>query len=245
MDDQRLGRVEDRLDELATTKLAGRQRQEEWRRVASILGLRAVIFHRGFRACVNVPASAAAHTLLRCMADLAILIDWIDLDPVRHLDLWEADGWQETAKGIKEALDTGVVERIGLNRSESEAAYAAKEKAIDDVRRRYALGPKAPLVPDTASMARKLGADIQGQLYTVIIRIGSGYVHSSAGSFAETMAVGNVEGPLRDPAGARRTAASLLAYILAAVSRIDSLQMEDECDQLRHELVGGHDSASH
>ena len=87
METARLGHIESRLYSLAIENL-GRGVNGVWEQTVCRFAGRAVTLERGIRACVDIPAAAAVHILVRSLVDLVdlvdlvILADWIAQDPL-------------------------------------------------------------------------------------------------------------------------------------------------------------------
>lgn len=236
MEKSRLREVEDRLDALATSTLGGGP-HEEWPVTACWLGGRAVTIERGLRRCADIPAAAAVHILMRSLADLTILLDWLAVDPVRRMPLWYADGELESARFIRKAIDLGLLNLIGTDVAAAEQAYVSKMSFVNQVRSAAGLASNAAPLPNTEAMAESLGQAHLLQLYTGVFRANSQYTHTSARSFTEMHDLGLSEGPLKNPELAQGAAAALFAHVLETASRAAGLGIEDECEQLQRELV--------
>ncbi len=209
-----------------------------------MLGHRARTF---FRAVRDAQADAIAQVLVRPLAELVILVEWLSQDPTNRVPLWTAESlrmdlvWIEAVVG-KTEWGQRLVPEVDQK--------ADKQRIIDEVRGRFRergiswVGEKGALVPGLEQMANAVNSETTREAYNVAFRSVSEWTHVSAGTFAEglqkrddgeTVFVGDSSSRLIP--GLRALGANLFAIILRRVSRVANLGIEAGCVEVQASLT--------
>ena len=190
------------------------------------------------------PSDAAIWIVARSLADLAITVAWLRVDPNTHVKLWTADYERRQLELLPE-LQRQM--HIGQRESEALEAVIARKHSIVAQARQLAreegvagIGRKGPLVPGLKARAEAVDADATRYAYSLFFGPWSEWGHTGAGSLSLRVESGSAwfeEGPPRDPVQVLSVTCGLYAYVLAELSRWIGLGIESECDALREELV--------
>lgn len=190
------------------------------------------------------PSEAAVWIVARSLADLAITVAWLRVDPDTHVRLWKAENERRQLELLPE-LQRQM--RIGQREAEAlepviarkrsivaQARQLAREKGVAGIGRR-----ERELVPSLKARAEAVG-DATRQAYSLFFGPWSEWGHTGAGSLSLRVESGTAwfdEGPPRDAVQVLSVTCGLYAYVLAELSRWIGLGIESECDALREELV--------
>ncbi len=190
------------------------------------------------------PSEAATWIVARSLADLAITVAWLRIDPDTHLKLWTAEDCRrqlELLPELRRHLQIGEAEASALEYAAvskrsivAEARQLAREKGVAGVGHR-----DRPLIPSLKARAEGVG-DATRVAYSLFFGPWSEWGHTGSGSLSLRVEAGTAsfeEGPPRDPVQVLSVTGALYAYVLAELSRWIGLGIEDECEALREELV--------
>jgi hypothetical protein len=193
---------------------------------------------------VEGPSDAATRIVMRSLADLAITIAWLRVDPATHTKLWSAEAYRrelELLPVLEEHMRSdqqkppALVDAIEQKKSiVSQARVLACEAGVAGV------GRRGPLIPSLKDRARQVGTEATPVIYSLFFGPWSEWGHTGAGSLDVRLDDDTVvvdDGPPKDPTQILALTYALYSYSLAELSRWISLGVEDECDALREELV--------
>jgi hypothetical protein len=240
--------AEFRLAELADGAL---DRPITGRETACVMGIglhAAAIWLGGVRECL-AEAVAPAAVLVRSLVDAAILVRWIEVDPVLHVAMYFAeDDRQRLAAGT--AIDE-LRGRRGWPATSGRAFDAKDERRLRDgikadrakaKRRGEPIGDAGSVLPNVENMART--TDDLWEAYTVAYRVTSPWTHAGGRAIAGHELEERLDGHHIIPQTmmtvhqVRSLAAPTFAHLLASVSRQAELGVHEECDHIRLTLVG-------
>jgi len=230
--------AERRLDELAQTLDQPRVFPPGlvWPWIAIMLGHRARTF---FRAVRSAEHDAVAQVLVRPLAELMILLEWLAQDPPTRLPLWAAESERRDLVVISEARrTTQIVQRLPAPPIDQTAEkQAIIEKVRADARAKGVswVGEKGSLIPGTAQMAEAVSTQTVHEAYDIAFRSTSPWTHIDAGTFGDGLRdneehrvfVGDTS--TRWLPSLRALAASSFAVILRRISQAAELDLEQPC----------------
>jgi Family of unknown function (DUF5677) len=232
-----------RLDELRASLSPGSSVLPEEIAPWSLLQRAGSLFD-GIEWLLQGPSEASIWIVARSLADLAVTVPWLRIDPDTHLKLWTAEECRRQLELLPELEGrTGTDEpgREALERSTAwrrsivaQARQLARDKDIPGMRK------GGSLVPSLRARADAVGTDATRDAYSLFFGPWSEWGHTGAGSLALRVEGGTAtfeEGPPRDPVQVLSVTSALYAYVLSELSRWIGLGIEDECDALRQELV--------
>ena len=233
-----------RLDELRASLVPGASVLPEMIAPWSLLQRAGSLFD-GIGWLLRGPSEASIWIVARSLADLAITVAWLRVDPDTHLKLWTAEDCRRQLELLPELhrrMQIGEPDRDALERATAwkrsvvaQARQLARDKHIPRV------GKRGPLVPNLKARAEAVGTDATRVCPdSLFFSPWSEWGHTGAGSLALRVEGGMAsfeEGPPRDPVQVLSVTCALYAYVLSELSRWIGLGIEDECDELRQELV--------
>ena len=241
--------VEAELEDLARVLDAGAVRPPSLIAAAAhMFGHRGRSLWHGFLAVADGPSAAAAQALIRPLIEAWIVLRWLELSPELHLMLWSG----ETERRELEMLTT-LGSDVHPNLAARFAAVATpdlvarKRELVDQARAAGeaagVLSPKAKqLTPSIAGMVRAIGALEVLETYRLAYAFQSDWTHTAAGSMKGSFQSDPVAGTItvreerRVSPAARTLAAVIFAALLADVSRLAGLAVEDRAGSLRRAL---------
>jgi hypothetical protein len=190
------------------------------------------------------PSEAAAWIVARSLADMAITISWLRVDPVTRVKLWTAEAERRDLELLSflqahsQIAESGAEPpKPGIERKRRIVAAARRLAREAGVPGRRGNGP---LIPNLQARAEAVGTDATLVAYKLFFSPWSEWAHTGAGSLALRVEDGTAffeDGPPGDPVQVLSVTGALYAYALAELSRWIGLGIEEECDALREQLV--------